>query len=616
MKQFRSDIEGLRSLAILPILLFHAGVDFLRGGYTGVDIFFVISGYLITQILREDTSSGKFSILKFYQRRIARILPALFLVLAFVVLLAGPILVLPTEIAEVYRSAAATTGFVSNIYFWSTINYFSAAAESRPLLHTWSLGVEEQFYIFFPLLMFALRRMPVPRLRVVFVGLAVLSLVSGLFVQRIYPTADFYLLPFRAWELLLGALLAINAAPRLGPRLRVVAALGGATLIVLSSLLLATWLPFPSPFALAPCVGAALVIGYGESTIVGRVLSLGPVRWIGRISYSLYLWHWPLITFYRQSTGNQLSWMETMGLLVTSIAAAAITYHLVERPAQRALRALTPTRAVALGGGAVVVIVVASLFVAGNAGRIWRVDPRVERIASFENYAEWPKGPEAAASRRCFIENQTERLEAGCLAPMPGKRNVLLFGDSHADMYGAALRMKFPGIHWLQATHFGCPPIVRGWANVTCSEMVAQALGPVLSSGKVNGVVLVSRWRVDQAGRLEETIRLLRRLGLTVTVIGPVPEYQGSFPSLLARATYHKDPAAVSRFMAAGFRDTDRAIGAAAARAGARYLSAVESICPQGHCTLTSPEGDPMHFDYGHLTEAGALYTIRDLPSP
>jgi peptidoglycan/LPS O-acetylase OafA/YrhL len=617
MLTHRNDIDGLRSLAVVPIMLFHAGVGILRGGYTGVDVFFVISGYLITSIIVSEIDQNRFSILKFYQRRIARILPALFFVLIVTAIAVGPVIVLPSEIAEYFRSAAAASGFVSNIYFWNEIGYFARAAESRPLLHTWSLGVEEQFYIFFPLIMLMLRSTGERRRIYVVAALAIVSLAAGVIVHQSDPSTDFYLLPFRAWELFIGALLALGAAPKLGPKVSEWAAWAGMALVIASIFLLVNWLPFPSPFALLPSVGTALMIAYGENTRVGRILSLAPLRWIGLVSFALYLWHWPIITLYRETTGDQIDMFETVCLIAASFVAATISYYLVEQPARNAVRLWSTRKAVVVGALATGTMVVGSLAIAANAGRIWHVTPEAEQLARYQEYRDWEASPAQKISDQCFIASAGQTLpQEVCLTPVAGKRNVLLFGDSHAEMYGAALRVAFPDVNWLQATHFGCPPVRDGWLDPGCTAMVGMVLDKLVPGGRIDGVVLADRWRPDLMPNLEETIAELRNSGVAVTVIGPVPEYQGSLPIILARAAQAGHLESASDFLNPGIADTDQIVGATSKRAGARYLSVYEALCDKGECNLLAPDGAPVSFDYGHLTLSGASHAIRGLEQP
>ncbi len=614
----RKDIDGLRSVAVLPIMLFHAGVDLLRGGYTGVDIFFVISGFLITSIILGELDDSKFSIMNFYKRRIARIIPAVMFVIITFGFLVGPVLVLPSEISEYFYSAAAASGFASNIYFWSQVDYFARAAESRPLLHTWSLGVEEQFYVFFPFILMIVNKLFPDRRVSIILMLSIVSLVAGVLVHREFPAADFYLLPFRAWELFIGALLALGAAPKIGPRASEAAALAGAGLIVASIFLLVSWLPFPSPFALAPCMGTALLIAYGEGTRVGRALSIAPLRWIGLVSFALYLWHWPIITLYREATGGELDALETIGLVAASFVAATVSYYLVEQPAREAIRRWSARKAVAFGAGASVLMVTTCLILAFTAEKIWHVSPAAERAGRYQHYKSWEVGREQDISSACFIEFASEFLDKSqCLTSAPDKRNVLLFGDSHAEMYGAALRKAHPEINWLQATHFGCPPVRDGWSNPGCLAMVNMVLDEVAVRDRIDGIVLADRWRPDLMPKLEATIALLKSKNIQVTVIGPVPEYQGTFPVILARAIESGKPESVQAFLSPHVQATDRSVRAVAERSGAIYYSVYETLCPTGRaCNSVEPDGTPMVFDYGHLTLDGASHAIRGMKKP
>jgi hypothetical protein len=452
------------------------------------------------------------------------------------------------------------------------------------------------------------------------VVLAALSLISfgvGLMVHPRFPSSDFYLLPTRAWELLVGGLVALGAIPKVGQRTGIILAVSGAGLVIAAMILLPTWLPFPTPFALVPVVGTALILGYGEGTVVGNGLSWRPMRWIGQISYSLYLWHWPLITIYRQLTGDVLDISETVSLVLMSVAAATLSYYVIERPSQRWLRSVSPKYSVMTGLVSMVAVVAVGFVFATAAPRLWPISTEAARIASFGNYASMKHDNGGVKSPRCFVGSPNEQFNMqACLASVPGVRNVVLLGDSHADMYGTSLRRLFPQIHFLQATYFGCPPVVRGSRDWRCTAMIEQVIGPLASSGRIQGIILASRWRADQAERLSETIRLLRAKNLSVIVIGPVTEYQGSFPTLLARAVQAGNQTTVRRFLAPDPPHVDALFGPIARAAGATYVSPYSAICPGGTCLLFAPDRTPMHFDYGHLTSPGAELVMRAmLPS-
>jgi len=341
---YRADIDGLRMVAVLPVVLNHAGISGFSGGFVGVDIFFVISGYLITLILTREIEESSFSIWRFYERRARRILPALFAVLA-ACLVAG-LWVLPPNLYEALgKSVIATLGFSSNFWFWQSAgDYFSPSVELEPLLHTWSLAVEEQFYLFFPLLLWAMAGRG-RRVWIIVVWAIVLgSFCLSLWMTQAHPTANFYLVPTRAWELGAGALLALGAFGR--ARHRAIAEGAGwigLALIGGGILLIDAHTPFPGLAALSVVLGATLIVfaNSGAPVSVGRLLAWPPFVWVGLISYSLYLWHWPILVAVRSVTRDLDLPPSTAALCVLlSIGMGWLSWRFVERP----FRARGPTR--------------------------------------------------------------------------------------------------------------------------------------------------------------------------------------------------------------------------------------------------------------------------------
>ena len=333
---YRPDIDGLRALAVLSVVFFHFEFLGFSGGFVGVDIFFVISGYLITSIIVGDLEVGRFSFARFYERRIRRIVPA-FIVMLAAATIASVALFPPKELAQFGISAAAAAGFCSNIFFAFQTNYFAGPDSMMPLLHTWSLGVEEQFYILWPLLLFACSRMGARlAVSVLVVGLATASLAySGWGVNTKYASQLFYLLQSRAWELMFGAILALGLVPRIGNRwLRDGLALLGIAMIALAVSYFSSTTPFPGLWATIPCLGAMLVIHTGQQrdTVVYRLLSLPPFVFIGLISYSLYLWHWPVFAFAENYLGRPFSFGEAVLLMIVCIAIATASWRYVEQP--------------------------------------------------------------------------------------------------------------------------------------------------------------------------------------------------------------------------------------------------------------------------------------------
>ncbi len=332
--KYRKEIDGLRSIAVIPVILFHGGFQWLSGGYIGVDVFFVISGFLITSIILKEQDAGTFTIAGFYERRARRILPALFLVLLVSLPFAWHWL-LPFELKNFANSIIATNLFSSNIFFWLESDYFAATSEVLPLLHTWTLAVEEQFYIIFPLFMMLFWGLGKRKLAIITSVIALLSLGLAEWGWREYPEANFYLLHTRAWELMIGALVAFYLFNNQQPKGRINqwASLTGLALIIVPLFLFDKGTPFPSLYALAPTLGTALILLFTiPGTLVYRLLSLRLLVGIGLISYSAYLWHQPIFVFARLMSMEEPSlWL--MGFLsIFTLILAYLGWRFVETP--------------------------------------------------------------------------------------------------------------------------------------------------------------------------------------------------------------------------------------------------------------------------------------------
>jgi peptidoglycan/LPS O-acetylase OafA/YrhL len=334
---YRADIDGLRAVAVLLVIACHIGIYSLRGGFIGVDVFFVISGYLISSVILSDIAASRFSLLSFYERRVRRIVPALIVMLAVTSLFAYRYL-LPVEMADYAKSLVAAIFSQSNFYFWNQSGYFDAPASLKPLLHTWSLAVEEQFYIFFPLFLMVVRKLFPARLRFSIIVVAALSLAASAFGAYRYPNSTFYLAPARAWELLLGTILSLKMFPKIsGAVPRNIATLSGTGFILLSAVFFSAATPFPGFAALAPCLGVALIIAGGETggSLIARALSSRPAVFVGLISYSLYLWHWPIIVFQKIGTPLVHGVSDRVSGLVAfavSLVVATLSWKFVELP--------------------------------------------------------------------------------------------------------------------------------------------------------------------------------------------------------------------------------------------------------------------------------------------
>ncbi|RRH85080.1 acyltransferase [Variovorax beijingensis] len=486
--KYRPDIDGLRAVAVASVLAFHAFPDALPGGFIGVDIFFVISGFLITTIIMQSHAAGDFSYRDFYARRIRRIFPALTLVL-LATLAFGWYALLPREFTELGKQAAGGAAFIANFVFWGEAGYFDTAADTKPLLHLWSLGIEEQFYIFWPMLLALAWRRRWPVLRLLWVLAAVSFLVNVLTIHP-YRTAAFYSPASRFWELMVGGILACmrlqsaNKAPAPAWRSHLQSCLG-VGLIVLGLVMTRSDKAFPGWWALLPTLGAASCIAAGPAGVLNRhVLASRPMVWIGLISYPLYLWHWPLLVYARiVEEGEPAAWIRAC-LVLASVALAWFTYRFVER-FTRARTQVGMLRSLVAGSMA---IAVAGLLALGG------MPPR--------NGSDLlRKVTDATADDNYYAGFEQQKIGAYPVKRVgSGPRTVLLIGDSHILQYAPralALAGSAPGR--MATTYFStygaCPPVpgMVAEGNPGCEkargEMLALALDP-----RIDTVVVGACW--------------------------------------------------------------------------------------------------------------------------
>jgi peptidoglycan/LPS O-acetylase OafA/YrhL len=479
--RYRAEVDGLRALAVIPVMLFHAGAPFIPGGYIGVDIFFVISGFLITlTILADENFSPTDRIARFYDRRIRRIIPALALVVSLA-LAAGVKLLLPAELMQLGKSAAATALFVSNFWFWSQSGYFQEPAESMPLLHTWSLAVEEQFYIGFPLLMIIIGKGRCAASLLVISLLVIALFALSVYLTKHSPGVAFYW-PTRAWELLVGAALALTED---GPRLmRETISMTGLVSIIVSLFVFDRTTPFPGYAALAPVLGTAAVIYGGGATLVGRILSLRPFVWVGLVSYSLYLWHWPILVYAKQALVTEhLSLVQATGCIVATFFAAALSWRLVEKP----FRKLPAPRMRLFFGTAALIgcVVAAGVALFALMGLPNRFPPESLILAQAQT-AKRPDNCVQVGSYACQVG--------------AGKARFILWGDSHAGALSPAISniASTPGLY---AIFDSCPPLpsfvpsgLPGDDLTNCKAHNKEVLKKARADQNIDVIILASFW--------------------------------------------------------------------------------------------------------------------------
>nr|WP_294816693.1 acyltransferase family protein [uncultured Sphingomonas sp.] len=607
-KLYRADIDGLRTIAVIPVVIFHLGTSLFSGGFVGVDVFFVISGFLITQTLLSERGTPGAALLDFYKRRIKRIFPALF-VLYLAVMAAACVLLMSDQAAEVAQSIIASIFFVSNVLFYSQSDYFDGGLDSNPLLHTWSLSVEEQFYVFFPLLIFFTRSIGETRRRQIVWGLTIASFVASVWMVSSDASGAFYLIPFRTWELALGSLLAIGAIP--APRKQWQAEAGavlGLAMIGYSALFFNKATLFPGAWALIPCVGTALVLlcGTGWTTIAGRVLSLWPMRFIGLISYSLYLWHWPIIVFYRH-LDSRLDNLERAALLIASIVAATISWKFVEQPFRRPFK-LSSGAVVARGTAAMAACAAAVLALASVNAYFYPISPEARGVLA---YGERTGRTAMMRTGTCFLTTKhsfADYQADECLAANGDKPRVLIIGDSHAAHLYYGLKQALPGMQVLQATASGCKPLLHSRGAAQCLTLMHHAFDEYIAKVRPDVIIVSARWLDGDVPKVAETVKALQRLAPHVLVSGPIVEYDQPLPRLLAMQIDRGEP--IEKHRAKEIANVDARLAAASKAAGVPYFSMYHAVCAP-ECQLWAAPGVPVQFDYGHLTQQGSVMVAR-----
>ncbi len=500
---YRPDIDGLRAIAVTAVVLFHSGLGIFPGGYTGVDIFFVISGYLITSIIQREINSNSFSLTNFWERRIRRIVPPLVVVLLFTMVGAW-LWLLPGELREYAQSLAAQSVFVSNLFFWTKSGYFATAAELKPLQHTWSLAIEEQFYLLFPWLLLLISNYLKKYRLYLLTALALLSFFLSLDWILSAPDMAFYWLPPRAWELLLGSLLVYLPTMRDGLKVTTGMSLTGLILILAAFITYTPETRFPGLAALPPCLGTALIIyahkGNGRS-LVYQILSRKPVVFIGLISYSLYLWHWPLFAFARNIAVGELTSKTSLSLIALSLILATASFKLVEAPV-RAGKILSSRRSL-FCAALLAMLFFASTGVIGHIanGFPQRLEPAAQKMATGFVYTN-PRRWECLFTHRGKFASEKICKVGGDEADSSnhGKMDFLVVGDSHANSLMPLIDRlaKEQGVVGLYPIYNGCPPILNIYRSDAgekhrCHLFNTEILQQIKSQN-IKNVLLIGRW--------------------------------------------------------------------------------------------------------------------------
>jgi len=655
----RKEIDGLRAIAVLSVIFYHANFKSFSGGFVGVDIFFVISGYLITTLIILEKQDGRFTLINFYERRFRRILPALFFVMLVCLPLAW-LWLLPKDMKDFSQSVAAVSVFSSNVHYWRTSGYFETASELKPLLHTWSLAVEEQYYLVFPLILLLMWRLKESwKLTLIFIA-AIASLGMAHWGASHHREATFFLLPTRAWEFLIGTLISFiltrdkkfkfeNYVSQLG-------AIVGAVLITYSIFAFDKTTPFPSIYALVPTFGAGLLILFAsEQTFVGKLLASKALVGIGLISYSAYLWHWPLFVFAKHRSVDEPSKLLIGFLTLATLVLGYISWKYIERPF-RDKKNFNKRTIFILSASATFCFLVLGIAGSLNEGYRNRFTPEVLSL----NDGALDKNP-----------RQLECITGGIAFMMPGKSCVIgdnkhivgaLIGDSHADTlsYPLAKSLSALNLGLKQMTYGGCAPsptFFRG-GEFRCAEYNAK-VREILNNPEYKNIIVMARWtmylegtgfdngeggiepeigylwtdgdvnhvdrnrslplrRMAVANSFKNAVYDLLKGGKRVILVYPVPEVGWDVPIYASKKLLHSNDSSVTTNYETYLKRNATAIETLDSLGIHKNLVRIrpdKALCNtsvKGRCNAVS-NGVPLYYDEDHLSNAGAELLANEI---
>lgn len=642
-------LDGIRAVAVIGVILFHYNVAHITGGYVGVDIFFVLSGFLITGVIDTAIQQNRFTFIHFYERRCRRILPALFIV-CMLSAITALLIMMPHDFIGFAKSLKGTALFYSNMIFAKT-SYFADPLSTRALLHTWSLAVEEQFYLIYPPILFGLYKLTRGRQNAICFGMAILflaSLILNIVMIETRPDKAFYILPTRAWELLAGGLVFLGLRRiALSHLAAETAALLGAACITLSFTFYDRNTLFPGWAALLPCLGAVLIIwsNLQTQTAIGKVLSSRPFVLTGLISYGLYLYHWPILVFTRYTLDREPTLPETLLAILATFAISILSYKMVEMPIRSGALLKTRKKIFLFSFIGILVMVIFAIAGAKSGGFPTRFSGTVlQYAAGNKDIQDWEKRVPAFQNL-----NEKTALRIGTTTAKP---TFLLWGDSHAEAIAPAIeaRTKAFGVSGLFVEYSGCLPLFgvsrldHAPKNAPC-HLVGEKVLTLLNHNHIKNVILAGRWddiygwekgsiEVGQpealiafttpdghqlergpafARAFEETISVLSKRGVHVWVIEQVPPQLVDVPSALAKTSYFgRDPKSLERTyqdIELRRQPTDVVFAAFRKKGGVTFIDPADKFCPEQKRCLIENEGHALYRDSNHLSIYGALWS-------
>ncbi len=611
MKSYRPDIDGLRAYAILSVILFHAGFDVFSGGYIGVDVFFVVSGFLITNNIFNDVVRGSFSFSNFYLRRARRLFPAAFFTF-LITFIGASLLFSPEHLARLGKSLIFALLSVSNIFFWSESGYFDTASEFKPLLHTWSLAVEEQFYLVWPLCLFFLLK--INRTWVAPVFLIVCGCLSLFYSERWIlsdPHGAFFLAPFRIAELAIGSVCVwlVRFQPNNKTLLEPLV-LAGLLAIIIPVFTYSEKTPFPGINVLLPALGTALIIYSGKANYIAKIINNRVAIGIGLISYSLYLAHWPLLVFYQYGKADPISAVEKLGLIMASFFVATLMYFYVEKPFRTSPKNpawLRPSRFAGLCVGLALTLVIPGGHAWLNDGWKWRIASDIQQLT--DNLEDSRSERFLPFNRRCG------RSRDECMVFDQDKINIVVFGDSHGvDGYNI-MALSYPQANIVLASNPSCPPYID-------VEYFLESRPNIVGCREHNDFIF-SRWtEISQAdiivfsmlqdnqsvSRLNDTIDWLRpRSNARFLVLGTAMIFNKDVPTVISSLESVKQvEAAVMANARTALFETDLLFRENFENSDVLFVSKLDQLCPGRQCQIVLDDGELLTYDRHHLSVGAA----------
>lgn len=620
--QYRKDIDGLRGIAVLSVILCHANFSLFSGGYTGVDVFFVISGFLISNILIEELSTDKFSFIKFYERRARRILPVLYLVI-FVCIPVSWFVLWPDDLESFFKSLVAVPVFLSNILFWLESGYFETHAQLKPLLHTWSLSIEEQYYLLFPLFIFFSVKLRQKYFFTILILLFTASFSLSVFLSYQGASSNFYILPSRIWEFLFGTFLALFLQRKARPNnseLSDVISLTGLLLIAISVVKLDENTPFPGWYTIYAVLGAGLIIASCDnSRYIKKILEYKYLIFIGYISYSAYLWHHPVFAYYRYTSVNEPQAIVFMALILLTLFLSFLTWKYVETPFRD--KRIVSARAVAVYSF-IGIALFAGVGYAGYSveGRVpFGVFDRVDENKSFVLDVKKSYKPKSRVDN-CYDVSMigTENYSSSC---KDEDVEIVMWGDSHAAALSNGLSHIFPKLKKYSTS--SCSAIIKDNQKrlKDCNAIntfVLQEL--VIIKPKI--ILIHARWNRDYdflEGLQDTLLKIHNSLpDAFVFVIGTMPQWQPGLPLHLLKNNISLDKSSwIPTDLLTQLRKSDVKLKVTSEEfQNVRFFSLIDLLCHEEQCQAVIEHEDkfvPLVWDYGHLTEAGALFLSNSM---